>query len=320
MVSLWSVAPFLGQPVDLFLDSCITLRYEQLLYDPLTRSVTKPSTPFRSFWGKLSGNCMKTKQNTLYVASVAKGLRLLQAFDEGHTDLSLGELARRSGLDKSATQRLANTLHIEGMLDKDPDTRRFRPSHAWLQLAYAYYWSDPLVGQAMPKLIDLAQDLGETVNLAELSGDHIVYVSRLPCKRTYFAATIIGRRLPALSTSAGRAMLSTFPEDKRNEAIENWPIKKFTASTTTDRNKVRESIEQAVVDGFAISSGQMILNEIGVATPIIGPEGRAYAAVQCSVSAHVWTREKIEREILPKLQDTANAISPSFQSYRASAV
>ncbi|SHL04446.1 transcriptional regulator, IclR family [Roseovarius marisflavi] len=259
---------------------------------------------------------MKTKQNTLYVGSLAKGLRLLRAFDESHSELSLSELAARTGLDKSATQRLANTLHIEGMLDKDPGTRRFRPSHAWLEMAYAYYWSDPLVGQAMPKLINLSQDLGETVNLAEMSGDHIIYVSRLPCKRTYFAATVIGRRLPALSTSAGRAMLATVPEDERRAAVETWPIKPFTPNTTLDRDAIRASVEAAVHDGYAISKGQMILNEMAVATPIIGPEGRAFAAVQCSVSGHTWDRERIVAEILPRLQDAANSISPSFQSQR----
>ena len=259
---------------------------------------------------------MKTKQDTLYVGSLAKGLQLLRAFDESHTEMSLSELARRSGLDKSATQRLANTLHVEGMLDKDPATRRFRPSHAWLQLAYAYYWSDPLVGQAMPKLISLSQDLGETVNLAELSGDHIVYVSRLPCKRTQFAASIIGRRLPALSTSAGRAMLGSFPPEERRNAVETWPVIRFTPATDLDRGQIGDSIERAAQQGFAISEGQMILKEIGVATPIAGHDGRAFAAVQCSVSAHTWTREAIEREIIPKLQDAANAISPAFQANR----
>ena len=262
---------------------------------------------------------MTTKQNTLYVGSLAKGLRLLRAFDESHTELTLSDLAQRSGLDKSATQRLANTLHIEGMLDKDPVTRRFRPSHAWLQMAYAYYWSDPLVGQTIPKLISLSQEIGETINLAELSGDHIIYVSRLPCKRTYFAATIIGRRLPALSTSGGRAMLATFPEDERRHAIETWPITPFTPSTTLDRAKIATSIAEAARDGFAISTGQMILNEIGVASPIIGHDGRAFAAVQCSVSAHTWTRERIVTDILPKLQDTANAISPAFRGHRGGA-
>jgi len=60
----------------------------------------------------------------------------------------------------------------------------------------------------------------------------------------------------------------------------------------------------------------MILSEIGVACPITGPDGRAFAAVQCSVSAHTWTRERIRAEILPRLQDTANAISPSSQVHR----
>ncbi|MFP5510243.1 MAG: IclR family transcriptional regulator [Alphaproteobacteria bacterium] len=259
---------------------------------------------------------MEKKQNTLFVGSLAKGLRLLRAFDETHTELSLGDLAQRTGLDKSAVQRLANTLHIEGMLDKNPITRRFRPSHAWLELAYAYYWSDQLVGQAIPKLIDLSQDLGETVNLAELSGDHIIYVSRLPCKRTYFAATVIGRRLPALSTSGGRAMIATFPPEEREHAIRTWPLKVFTPQTTLDRDSIRDSINTAVRKGFAISSGQMILSEIGVACPITGPSGRAFAAVQCSVSAHLWTPERVEAEILPRLQDTANAISPSSQAHR----
>ncbi|MFP4274403.1 MAG: IclR family transcriptional regulator [Paracoccaceae bacterium] len=250
------------------------------------------------------------------MGSLAKGLRLLRAFDETHTELSLSDLALRTELDKSAVQRLANTLFIEGMLDKDPVTRRFRPSHAWLELAYAYYWSDQLVGQAIPKLIDLSQELGETVNLAELSGDHIIYVSRLPCKRTQFAATVVGRRLPALSTSSGRAIIATFPPDDRETAIWTWPLRSFTSQTTLDRDQIRDSIETAVETGYAISHGQMILSEIGVACPISGPDGRAFAAVQCSVSAHTWTPDRVEAEILPRLQDTANAIAPASQPHR----
>jgi hypothetical protein len=62
------------------------------------------------------------KQNTLFVSSLAKGLRILEAFDEEHQALSLGDLGRRTGLDKSATQRLANTLHLTGYLSKDEAT------------------------------------------------------------------------------------------------------------------------------------------------------------------------------------------------------
>lgn len=244
------------------------------------------------------------------MGALAKGLKLLRAFDQNHTEMSLTELARRSGLDKSATQRLANTLTVEGFLVKDPVTRRFRPSHAWLELAYVYYWSDPLVALAMPKLIELSQRLGETVNMAELSGTDIVYVTRLPCQRTHFAATVIGRRLPALSTSSGRAILATRPEEEWRRAVADWPIRQMTPRTTLDRDAIAREIETATEKGYAFAQGQMILNEIGVSAPILGPDGVARAAVQCSVSAFHWTPERVQHEIVPYLTDTANSIAP----------
>lgn len=141
----------------------------------------------------------------------------------------------------------------------------------------------------------------------------LIYVLRPPGQRTYFAASIIGRRLPALSTSVGRAILSTWPEPDRDAAIENWPLKEFTPRTTLDRASIRNSIEEAVARGFAISRDEMILNELAVAAPICGPDGRAMAAVQCSVSAYSWTNDRLLKKIVPPLLDTANAISPSLR-------
>ncbi|GLO72647.1 IclR family transcriptional regulator [Phaeobacter inhibens] len=253
---------------------------------------------------------MSEKQNTLYVSSLAKGLKLLRAFDETATEMSLGDLSRRSGLDKSATQRLANTLHIEGMLDKDPVTKRFRPSHAWLEMAYAYFWSDPLVGLAMPKLIELSQLLGATVNLAELSGDHILYVCRLPNRSSQFSSTLVGRRLPALNTAAGRVMLSTRPKDERDHLVDTWTLRQFTPRTTLDREAVRASVDEAAQLGYATTQNQMILNQTGVSAPIIGPDGLAHASVHCSVSSHHWSHERILEELLPHVLEAAISIAP----------
>lgn len=253
---------------------------------------------------------MQSKQNTLFVSTLAKGLQVLRAFDETHTELSLGELVKLTGLDKSAVQRLSHTLHLEGMLDKDPVTRRYRPSHAWLRLAYAYYWSDPLVAQAMPKLIDLSRRLGETINLAQLSGQSIIYAARLPCTRTIFAASVPGRTVPALCTSAGQTILSTFPPQERDTAIREWRLHPQTPRTVTDRSEIARQIELVAQSGYAITFDQMILDEIGIACAIRGPDGRAWAALHCSVSSHHWDVARIRAEILPWLQDAANSMSP----------
>lgn len=248
------------------------------------------------------------KQNSLYVGTLAKGLRLLRAFDETHVSLSLTELIERTGLEKSAVQRMAHTLHAEGMLDRDPDTRRYRPSHAWLELAYAYYWSDPLIARALPKLIELSRNMGETVNLAQISGDHIIYALRLPNHRTHFAASIVGRRVPALATASGRVILATRPEAEFREACANWPLPAVTPKTVTDRAAVVNDVIAAKRNGYAITEAQVLLNEISLAVPIIGPNGRAEAAVQVSMSSLAYDLDHVRRDILPVLLDTTASI------------
>ena len=253
---------------------------------------------------------MDKKQNTLYVGSLAKGLQILRTFDESATELSLADLVKRTGLEKSAVQRLANTLHIEGMLDKDPVTKRFRPSHAWLEMAYAYFWSNPLVRLAMPKLIELSHQLDATVNLAELSGDHVLYISRVPGRRSQFSSSIVGRRLPALSSAAGRAILSTFPKEERDVFVNTWSLNPLTPQTTLDRAGISDKIDLAALNGYALSQSQIILNQTGISAPIKGPDGRAYAALQISVSSQIWGEDRIQNELLPYILEAAQGISP----------
>ncbi len=251
---------------------------------------------------------MEKKQNPLFVGTLAKGLRVLRAFDESHVSLSLVELVKLTGLEKSAVQRMAHTLHQEGMLERDPGTRRYRPSHAWLELAYAYYWSDPLISRALPKLVEFSRAYGETVNLAQISGDHIIYSLRLPNQRTQFAASIVGRRLPALGTASGRVMLATWSEDEIAHAVATWPIRAVTPRTVIDRQAIAGEIAQAAQDGYSITQGQMILNEISIAVPITGIDGRANAALQVAVSSHSFDIKRVKEVLLPGLLDTAGGI------------
>ena len=91
---------------------------------------------------------MEKKQNTLYVGSLAKGLRLLRAFDESHTELSLVELAARSGLVVTAPRRLLAAYAEHAPLKVlrvplelaplrfalvFPASRRHEPLHRWVR-------------------------------------------------------------------------------------------------------------------------------------------------------------------------------------------
>lgn len=250
----------------------------------------------------------KEKQDTLFVGSLEKGMRILSVFDERHSALGLTEIAALTGLDKSAAQRLTNTLHKIGYLNKDPASRRYGPSLKFLELGNAYLWSDPLVQLAMPKLIELGRKLGERVNVARLDGHEIVYVIRIPTQLTSFGAMIAGRRLSALTTSSGRAMIACFAPEERKKAVETWPITAVTSKTTLDRAKIAAAIEEAAACGYGLTQSENILNEIGIAAPILASDRRPVATVQCSVSSLKWSIEKVRSEIAPHLIEVANSI------------
>lgn len=234
-------------------------------------------------------------------------LTLLRAFGDGHPVLGITELVRLTGIEKSSVQRILATLHAEGILIRDDQTRRYRLSNKWLHMAYAHYIADSLTSQVMPRLFDLQQRLGLALNLAEISGSSIIYTVRLPVKRTNFEGTLTGRSHPALNTSGGRAILSTWGPDRWQRAAESWPLSAYTPRTTLDRGRIAELIAQAHDDGFAISDQEVLLNEMGIAIPLKAPGGIARAAIHCSVSLSEWSIARARAELVPVLLDTARS-------------
>ncbi|MFH1804208.1 MAG: IclR family transcriptional regulator C-terminal domain-containing protein [Pseudomonadota bacterium] len=251
------------------------------------------------------------RQDTLYVASLEKGMRILSVFSEDRSELGLSEIVRETGLEKSAAQRFANTLHQLGYLDKSPETRRYRPSLKYLEMAYSYLWSDNLVQLAMPRLIELSNQTQQTINMAKPLETDIMYVIRMPNYRTSFAASVIGRRVPALNASSGRVILSRQSEAMIRACVQDWPLKKYTGKTTMDRGAILENILMAREKGYCLTQKEILPDEINVAAPICSIEGTPIGAIHCSLPAIRWTLEKAEQEIVPLIVETAQAIVPS---------
>ncbi len=247
----------------------------------------------------------ESERNPLIISSLVKAVTLLKAFDEENAVLGISDLVRKTGIEKSSIQRILATLYSEGMLNRDSRSRRYRLSNQWLHMAYAHYIAEPLTSQVMPRLFALQQQIGQSFNLAEICDTSIIYSVRLPVQRTNFEGTLVGRTHPALNTSGGRAILSTWDVEARQNAVQNWPVAEYTPRTTTDRGEIAELVEQARQDGFALSFQEILLNEIGIAAPIKASNGKARAAIHCSVSMADWSVERVRKEIAPLLVDAA---------------
>ncbi len=256
--------------------------------------------------------------DTLFVGSVEKGFRVLDAFSQAMTPLGITEIAKITGLDKSAAQRFSNTLHQLGYLEKDPTTRRYRPAVGLLDLSFTYLAQNHLAEIAISRLIDASRKYNTTVNLSEMVGTDIIYTLRIPHEKSNYVATIPGRRLPAYCTSSGTVMMAFMPEHEMTAIIDRSERKLITPHTITDRDATIERIADARRLGYGIGIQQALLNEISVAAPVFDHNGRAIAAVQIPVYMPGWSEKEARNKLAPLAMETARAISEPLAGRRGS--
>ncbi len=243
------------------------------------------------------------------VEALAKGLRILSLFDEKRPSWRVSDLAAAAGLPMPTVYRAVMTLAAEGYLDHLPNGD-YRPGVRTLTLGTAALRSLDLVAIATPKLQQLAGRTGETVNLAVLSGDRVLYLVRLRNSDLVTANIQVGSTLPAVHTSIGKLLLAYLDEADLKErvtdasfAANSGPNAKLSLAELLDElPAVREQ-------GWAMQDEELAYGLRSVAAPITSPDGRVLAGVNLAVQARDWSSQRIIRELRPAVQAACAEIS-----------
>nr|WP_220805519.1 IclR family transcriptional regulator C-terminal domain-containing protein [Achromobacter sp. UMC46] len=255
-------------------------------------------------------------RSSLFVGSTEKAFQVLHAFDGSKRHMTLADIARESGLDRSATQRLVYTLETLGYLRRIPDTRNYGLTPKVLQFSYNYVRANELIDKASPYLLDISRTLGETTNLQELDGHEIVFVARFPGHHLVNVDIAVGSRLPAFFTASGTAILSRLSDEHRREILAQTRLEAITPYTEVNPEKLLDRVQRVAEKGYAIIVNETVLGDISVAAPVIDHRGLAVAAINISVPTTRWTVARVEAELAPHVQVAATSISKSkFSAY-----
>jgi DNA-binding IclR family transcriptional regulator len=249
------------------------------------------------------------KEDTLFVGSLQKGLRVLDAFDAGRQFLTLREIAEACDMDKSAAQRFTHTLAQLGYLEKCSETKRYSLGKKVLELSFHYLRANTLVEAASPVLIELQKTCGERVNLSLFDDTSIIYAVRQLGKREYYFSSLIGRRMPIYCTSGGRMMLAHLAKEEVNDILKRCKLQPITPRTIYEATKVRAKIAEAREKGYALTVEETVLGEQVVAGAIIGANGRPAAAIHIAGSLGEWTPAQFEKKFGPLAAETGHALS-----------
>ncbi len=241
-----------------------------------------------------------------FIESLDKGFRVIRAFDAAHPAMALSEVAERAGLTRASARRFLHTLVKLGYATFDG--KRFGLTARILELGFAYLRSDSLPELLTPYLGRVSEELHESCSASVLEDLDIVYVARVSTSRIMSVALGVGARLPAVTTSMGRVLLSALPPEEREARLARAELVAHTRHTVTRRPELRAILKAVAERGFCIVDQELEEGLRSIAVPVLDRAGQVRAAINVSAQANRVSLETMRRTFLPSLQRVASEL------------
>lgn len=251
-------------------------------------------------------------RGSAFVQSLERGLAVIRAFDSEHSQLTLSEVAKITGLTRAAARRFLHTLVELGYMRTDGRLFALRPRI--LELGYAYLSSLSLPEVAQPHMERLVATVHESSSVSVLDGDEVVYVARVPTKRIMTVSIAVGTRFPAYATSMGRVLLAAQNDEWLDRYLATTELRPLTRHTITDADQLREVLAETRKHGWNLVDQELEEGLRSIAAAIHDADGAVVAAVNVSAHASRGSSETIRDELLPHLRATAELIEQDLRA------
>lgn len=233
-----------------------------------------------------------------FMTSLARGLAVVQAFQERKRHLTIAQISHRTEIPRAAVRRCLHTLIKLGYATTDGRTYSLLPKV--LTLGHAYLSSTPLAVSAQPYLDRMSEQLHEACNMATLEGDDILYIARSATTQRLISVDLsVGGRLPAYCTSMGRILLAALDDASLHEYLQHTDLAPKTSRTLTSKDTLLQCLEQVRQQGWCIVDQELEQGLRSIAVPVYDASGQVLAALNVSTHAGRVTRAELEQRFLP---------------------
>jgi len=201
------------------------------------------------------------------VQSVERAFAILEAMAEENREIGVTQLSERLSLPAPTIHRSMKTLVALGYARQN-DSRRYSLGSRLLYLGDSA--ARGMASWAKPTLLALSNECGETVNLATLEGDLVVYTAQSPSRHSMRMFTEVGRRVLPHSCGVGKAIMSQLDDDEARKIVKHTGMPKFTPTTITTWPALKEELALIRKNGYAMDEGEQELGVRCIAVPVLG--------------------------------------------------
>lgn len=245
---------------------------------------------------------LNSEERPLASQTLLRGLNVIDAVAAGYT--TLPEISAHTGLNSSTAHRLASAL-VQVRYLKFEARRGYSLGNKLLELGFMAYRQADIPARARRYLENLSELTKDTVHLAVLEENEVVYLDKLPGQRPVEISSRIGGRKAVCTTGVGKALL--LDSDESIWRAQYHHDKPSMSDVLSETQWLRLMKQYATV-GYALDLGEDHAMIRCVAAPIYDGSGRIVAAISVSSAAEYMTDDRIN-DVIADVLKTAKGIS-----------
>jgi len=207
-----------------------------------------------------------------------KALRILELVQASGSGLNANEIAQKADISRSTAYRLLSHLEREAYVAR---TVRgvYKIGMKLVRLASRADSQSALQEAARPVLGKLLEAAGETVNLAVLDGDQVLYIDVIESVHDFRLVSKIGMRRPIYSTALGKALAAFLRPRERQDIVAFMSFQPLTLHTITGRAAFETELEKVRCQGYAVDNEETVPGARCVGAPILNSREEPVAAL-----------------------------------------
>ena len=215
------------------------------------------------------------------VGVVGKVVQILEQLDQAPGGLLLREIAVQTNINKSTAYRFLSHLESVGYVFRDPEGY-YMVGPRLAKLGVGATYQAALCRASAGILEDLRSATGESVNLAVLDRDEILYLSVFASQHTFRMVSEVGTRRPIYCTALGKAMLAYLPPEQQRKIVSGVRFERFTPQTICSIEDLNRDLLKVHRRGHALDDEEAVHGARCVAVPILNQERKVIGAISIS--------------------------------------
>lgn len=219
------------------------------------------------------------------------------------------ELAEYIGMSKSGVYKQLSTLVKTGLVDKRHD--EYRLSYRFLLLGEYVKMNSQLYQIGAAEVDKLAENSNYFAYLVAVGQDHAYCIHAAESEDAVVPNLSVGKQISLHSSAAGKAILASFPEEKRSHHL-SQPLEAKTAKTTTDPEQLASELETIREEGVAFEDEENVPGMRGVGAAILAEDDSIVGAVAVTGPLSLLTDDHFREELPALVHQTKNFIEVKF--------